>query len=215
MSRSRSIAVIAVLVAALSAALLLIGLGGRGLAAGPGSHTQSPPERELVDALGTMNRSAGAPHSAGQSLPQADPESEQPESEQATEPQPEPQPEPEAGPDPEPQPEPGVLSVGPAGVDLADGQWTAHFVVANVGGSDMSWFAVDVPSEVGLSETEGTLAGGTETVVTATIDHTQLAKGPFSLTLHVSANDTADSVTITGVKKVIVGPVGRGDVKNA
>jgi len=187
MSKNRSIAVIALLVAALSAALLLIGLGGRGQAAGAGSHPQSSSE----------SQSAGAPQPVGQSQPEAGPESEQP--------QPEPQPE------TEPKPEPGVLAVGPASVDLADGQWTAQFVVANVGGSDMSWFAVGVPSEVGLSETQGTLAGGTETVVTATIDHTQLAKGPFSLTLHVSANDTAESVTFNGVKKVkVVGPVGPG-----
>ena len=195
------VVVVALLVAALSAALLLVGLGSSGQAATPGSHPQAPSDR----------RSAGAPQAAGESQPEAGPESEP--SEPAAEPQAEADADPE--PQPEPQPEPGVLSVGPASVDLADGQWTAQFVVANVGGSDMNWFAVGVPSEVGLSQTQGTLAAGTEAVVTATIDHTQLAKGPFSLTLHVSANDTAESVTFTGVKKVkVIGPVGPGDLNN-
>jgi hypothetical protein len=192
MSKSRSIIVIALLVAALSAALLLIGLGGRGQAASPGSLPQSPSEKQSV----------AAPQPVDQSQPEA-----------VAEPQSEPEPQPQ--PEPEPQPGPGELSVGPATVELADGEWTAQFVVANVGGRDMSWLAVGIPSEVGLSDTKGMLAGGTETVVTATIDHTQLAKGPFSLTLHVSANDTAESVTFTGVKKVkVVGPVGPGDLSN-
>jgi hypothetical protein len=186
--------VIALLAAALAAALLLIGLGGSGQAAAPGTQRPAPFQKPSV----------AAPQPADPSQPAAEPQSD-------AESQAEPQAEPQA--DPEPQPEPGVLSVGPAGIDLPDGQWTAQFVVANVGGSEMSWFAVGVPSEVGLSETEGTLAAGTETVVTATIDHTQLEKGPFDLTLHVSANDTAESVTFTGVKKIkVVAPKGPGDI---
>ncbi len=199
MSKNRSIIVIALLVAALSAALLLIGLGSSGQAASRGPLPHSPAE----------DLSAGAPQLVGQTGPESAAEPP-PAAEPAAEPQGEPEADP--GADPEPQPDPGVLSVGPANIALADGEWTAQFVVANVGGSDMSWLAVGVPSEVGLSETEGTLAGGTQTVVTATIDHTQLAKGPFSLTLHVSANDTAESVTFTGLKKIkVVGPVGPGN----
>ena len=122
--------------------------------------------------------------------------------------------EPVAQPQPEPKPQPGVLAVGPSQVALAKGDWTAEFAVANVGGSDMAWFAVGVPSSVGLSATKGWLAPGEETTVTATVDHTKLAKGGFSLTLHVSANDTADSVTITGIKEVKVAvPPGPGDIK--
>ena len=113
----------------------------------------------------------------------------------------------------QPQPQPGVLAVGPSQIALAKGDWTAEFTVANVGGSDMAWFAVGVPSSVGLSTTQGWLAPGEEKVVTATVDHTKLAKGPFSLTLHVSANDTADSVTITGTKEIKVAvPLGPGGI---
>lgn len=127
---------------------------------------------------------------------------------------PQPQPEPQPHPQPQPKPQPGVLSVGPSVTELASNDWTAEFTVSNVGGSDMSWFAVGVPSNVGLSATKGTLAAGEETTVTATVDHTTLAKGDFSLTLHVSANDTASAVTIKGTKEIKVNvPPGPGDLK--
>lgn len=165
--------------AALTAAALAAGL----LLAGPG---QSAPKPEPATPSTTAAPAPAAPTPAsGSPIVVVEP---------AAQPQPQPQPE----------PQPGVLAVGPSQIALAQGDWTAEFTVANVGGSDMAWFALGVPSPVGLSATQGWLAPGEETVVTATVDHTTLAKGPFSLTLHVSANDTAESVTITGTKQVKV-----------
>ena len=122
--------------------------------------------------------------------------------------------EPAGQPQPQPQPEPaGVLAVGPSQIALAEGVWTGQFTVTNAGAGDLAWFAVGVPANVSLSSTEGTLGTGEQTVVTATVDHTTLAKGPFSLTLHVSANDTAASVTLTGTKQVKVAvPLGPGGI---
>ncbi len=86
--------------------------------------------------------------------------------------------------------------------------------MTNAGAGDLAWFAVGVPANVALSSTQGTLGAGEQTTVTATVDHTTLAKGPFSLTLHVSGNDTADSVTLTGTKQVKVAvPQGPGGIK--
>jgi hypothetical protein len=86
--------------------------------------------------------------------------------------------------------------------------------VTNAGAGDLAWFAVGVPANVSLSSTKGTLGAGEQATVTATVDHTTLAKGPFNLTLHISANDTADSVTITGTKQVKVAvPQGPGGIK--
>lgn len=115
----------------------------------------------------------------------------------------------------QPQPKPaGVLAVNPSQIDLAEGVWSGQFTVTNAGAGDLAWFAVGVPANVALSSTQGTLGAGEQTIVTATVDHTTLAKGPFSLTLHVSANDTAESVTLTGTKQVKVAvPQGPGAIK--
>ena len=129
-----------------------------------------------------------------------------------------PAPQPAPAPQPQPQPKagPGVLEVLPNQIALPEGQWTAQFTVANVGDSDSAWFAVGIDPAIKLSATKGVLGPGAETVVTATVDHTKLAKGPFSLDLHVSANDTAESVTLTGTKQVKVAiPPGPGDLKAA
>lgn len=123
--------------------------------------------------------------------------------------------EPAVQPQPQPQPKPaGVLAVGPSQIALADGVWSGQFTVTNAGAGDLAWSAVGVPANVALSSTQGTLGAGEQTIVTATVDHTTLAKGPFSLTLHVSANDTAESVTLTGTKQVKVAvPQGPGVIK--
>jgi hypothetical protein len=94
---------------------------------------------------------------------------------------------------------------------LPANQWAAKFVIANIGGRDLAWFAVGAPSTLSLSATKGVLAPGEDVTIGVTVDHTKLAKGDFSLTLHMSANDTAQSVTVNGTKTIKpVGPVGPG-----
>ena len=189
MSKSRSAVLISLLLVIAVCGGLLLGLNG---ASGSGSGDGTPSSDEQ---------------------PPATPPAGQPEVQPAAQPEPAPQPTVPTT-QPQPKPNPGVLAVGPSVIDLAENQWTAKFTVANVGGSDLAWFAVGVPSTVSLSETKGVLAAGAETTVTATVDHTMLAKGPFSLTLHVSANDTAQSVTIKGTKTIkVTVPLGPNVIK--
>jgi hypothetical protein len=186
-------ALVLTLVVALAAGLLL------GRASGGGQRASAEP-------------SPPSPAPSGPSSDTPEPAGSQPQS--APQPQPQPAPQPQPQPQPEPKAGPGVLLVLPEHIALPKGQWTAQFTVANVGESEMAWFAVGVPSTVALSATQGVLAPGAETTVSATVDHTKLAEGPFSLKLHVSANDTARSVTITGTKQIKVAvPLGPNGLK--
>lgn len=186
MPKSRFLAALVLTVVVALAAGLFLGRSSGGSSSPPAAAAAEPAHVEVAVA-------APAP------APQPEPPSSQSPAPQP----PAPQAQPEAG--------PGVLEVLPEHIALPANQWSAQFTVANVGESEMAWFAVGVPSNVGLSATQGVLAAGQETTVTATVDHTTLAKGPFSLKLHVSANDTAESVTITGTKQVKVNvPPGPG-----
>ncbi|MEW6152819.1 MAG: hypothetical protein AB1673_02360 [Actinomycetota bacterium] len=196
--RTFVIAIVAVALAAALAAGVLLGRSAGGASAATSPQTTGPGPTGPITAPPT-----GEPvfESVAQAQPAPQPS---PQPQPAPQPVPPVQPAPQPAPEPAPQAGPGILVVAPNHVALAQGQWTAQFTVANVGESALSWFAVGVPSQVGLSAYNGVLAPGTETTVTATVAHTALAQGPFSLKLHISANDTADSVTITGTKQVKV-----------
>ena len=97
-------------------------------------------------------------------------------------------------------PDPGELQVLDGDVMLPAGKYIDSFGVQNAGGEPLFWTAVGVPEAIVLKTTQGTLEPGESVPVLMTVIPESLPDGPFQLEFHISGNDTAMPVSVTGVK---------------